>query len=132
MSPLALVMRYLLVLAFCLDGSIGLWRASAMAGDLSHHVGDHAASADHHDPIAAAPSDEDCDDEPAAGQGASVHEDCDCRVAGCACACGFAITAVVGSVPFAAQHRLAAAPPARADMGVLQSARSAVFRPPIG
>ena len=127
MSPLAFALRCLLIVAFCLDGSLSLWMSSAMAAEQVHHVAD----ADAH---ASTVVDDDCGDVAGnARDGSSSHEECDCNPGtACGCACVFPVAAMTHAVPFLAQHVLTVRPPSASFIAVRPSTVTPVFRPPIG
>lgn len=125
MSPLRVLLRFLLVVTFCLEGSLSVWASSAMAMDSAHQL----AAADQASPVAI---DRDCADE-ASLEGAAVHKDCDCGEGlVCACACVFPVGVITHTVPFAAQHSLATVPAVPSRLPVVVTATTPVFRPPIG
>ena len=126
MPPLRVLLRFVLVVTFCLEGSLSVWTASAMAVDSAHQ----AAAADQASPVAI---DRDCADEASPEEGGSVHKDCDCAQGlGCACACVFPVVAITPTIPFAAQHLLATVPAVLSRLPVVITATTPVFRPPIG
>lgn len=126
MPRLRVLLRFLLIVTFCLEGSLSVWAASAMAVDSAHQV----AATEQARP---ASTDEDCADEASPERGGAVHEDCDCAQGlGCACACVFPVIAFVPAIPFAAQHSLANVPAVPARLPVVFAATTPVFRPPIG
>ncbi|MHB8911362.1 MAG: CopL family metal-binding regulatory protein [Lysobacter sp.] len=126
MSPLHTLLRFMLVVTFCLEGSMSLWASSAMAVDSAHQV----AAAVQAPPAAA---DQDCEDVASSDEGGSVHRDCDCGAgSGCACACVFPVVAIAPTLPFAAQHLLATQPVVPSRAPVALAAITPVFRPPIG
>ena len=126
MPRLRILLRFLLIVTFCLEGSVSVWAASAMAVDNAHEV---SAT----EKARPASIDEDCGDEASAEQGGAVHEECDCAQGlGCACACVFPVIAFVHAVPFAAQHSLASVTAVPARLPVVLVAITPVFRPPIG
>ncbi|MFC3715571.1 CopL family metal-binding regulatory protein [Luteimonas soli] len=140
MFKLPSMLRYLLVLAFCLDGSAGLWKASAMATSAVQHLhaGDHEAGDPHHGATetiattvttASAP---DCPDVETPGQGDDGHEGCDCTDAGCSCTCDLLKVSVAHKVPPAGTAWLAYIPVLPDPTTVGKSSLSSVFRPPIG
>lgn len=126
MPPLGILLRCLLIVAFCLEGSMSLWASSAMAADRAGHV------------VAAgqalpAPVDQDCEDGATRDQGGSAHQDCDCGAgSACTCACMFTAVAIVHTLPFAARHLLATVPAVPSRTAVVLTAIAPVFRPPIG
>lgn len=126
MSPLHLLLRCLLIVTFCLEGSLSLWASSAMAVDGAHQ----AVAADQASPAAI---DRECADEASPERGGSVHNDCDCAQGpGCACACVFPVVAIAHAIPFAAQPLLATVPAVPSRLPVVVKAITPVFRPPIG
>ena len=126
MRSLRVLLRFLLVLTFCLEGSLSAWSASAAALDDVHQV----VVADAASPVV---SDQDCAEEGVPGEGRSVHDDCECAQGlGCACACVFPVGAMAGTIAFAARHPLATAPAVRARVLVVPIVLTRVFRPPIG
>lgn len=126
MSPFGTLLRCLLIVTLCLEGSLSLWSSSAMAVERIEHL----ATAS---PAPAVEADEDCDDGTSReGSGAS-HDDCDCGSgSGCLCACAFPLLAVTHTVPFAAQHLLASQPAVLEQTSVALATTARVFRPPIG
>ena len=127
MPALGTLLRCLLIVAFCLEGTLSLWASSAMAAEnavsAAIEVGNQGG-----DTLA---SDADCEDDSAHREDASPHRDCDCGTGSGCCACAFPVLAVVHSVPFAAQHRLADQPAALAPVSAVPAAATGVFRPPI-
>lgn len=140
MFKLPSMLRYLLVLAFCLDGGATLWKASAMAVSAVQHVyaGDHETGDPHHGATetiattATAASDPECPDIETPGQSDDGHEGCDCTDAGCGCACDLLKVAVAHRVPPADTAWLAYIPVLPDPVTVGKSSRSSFFRPPIG
>lgn len=132
MFRLTYMLRLLLIVAFCLDGSATVWQASAMAESMARH-GSSSGHGGHVEQGQVA-SAEDCEDEDgkATGQGTSSQEACDCDSTGCECPFGFTTFAVACGVPFAAQHRLVALPTMPDPTAVVRSSLASVFRPPIG
>lgn len=128
------LLRYLLVLAFCFDGSATLWKASAMAAGTAQHAqaGDHEAGDIQHDGSTATASAPDCPDAGVPEQGDGGHEGCDCADAGCSCACDFLKVAVAHKVPPAGTAWLAYVPVLPGPAAVGKSSLSSLFRPPIG
>lgn len=134
MLRFAPLLRCLLIVALCLDGSVGVWRFTAMAADMTGHAATalHAASRSDH-LVAASATDQDCEETPAArSEQSGAHDDCDCTKNGCICARAFIETAFTHAVPFAVQHVLAAKPAVTLRPQVVREFSSAVFRPPIG
>lgn len=126
MPSLALLLRCLLIVTFCLDGSLSLWTSSAMAANEVRH-----AAANGMQQVAAAA--DDCEDRVTQGERGSSHEDCDCGSGmACGCACVFPVAAITRPLPFAAQHALASRPAMFSLAAVPLSATTPVFRPPIG
>lgn len=126
MFPLHTLLRLMLIVTFCLEGSLSLWTSSAMAVDVAHQ----AVAADQASPAAI---DRDCADEASPEEGGSRHNDCDCTQGlGCACACVFPVVAIAHAVPFAAQQLLATVPAVPSRLPVVVKATTPVFRPPIG
>ena len=131
-SP-TLLLRCLLIVTFCLEGSLSLWASSAMAVDKAHHTVDkahHATTAEQTRPVA---SGQDCEDPFAEDRGGSAHHDCDCgQGLGCACLLVFPAMAFNHVLPFAAQHLLATVPAGTPRAPLVVTAATRVFRPPIG
>lgn len=126
MPRLRILLRFLLIVTFCLEGSLSVWAASAMAVDTAPLF----AAAEQPSPVAI---DRDCADEASAEQAGAVHEDCDCEKGlGCACACVFPAIAFTPAIVFAAQHLLANVPAVPSRLPVVVAATTPVFRPPIG
>ncbi|MEO6171294.1 MAG: CopL family metal-binding regulatory protein [Lysobacter sp.] len=132
MPNVSLLLRCLIVLAFCLDGSAMAWQKSAMAVSAVQHV--HAASdmregAVHgSDDVAAM----DCDNSSMASGSDATHEGCDCSDAGCKCACGFLTLALARGVSIAEKDWIGFVPTSGHLTNVEQGTSSSVFRPPIG
>lgn len=125
MPPLRVLLRFLLIVTFCLEGSLSVWTSSAMAMDSAHQ----AAATGQAGPVAI---DRDCADETSPQAGA-VHKDCDCgQGLGYACACVFPVGAITPTIPFAAHHLLATVPAVPSRLPVVVTATTPVFRPPIG
>ena len=125
MSPLALLLRCLLIVTLCLDGSLSLWSSSAMA---LHEV-QQAVDSGTQTALAA---DEDCEEGAAAAERGS-HEDCDCGSgSACGCACVFPVAAITHPLPFMAQHALTSQPAPLSLAAEPSSTITPVFRPPIG
>ncbi|MGV8939954.1 MAG: CopL family metal-binding regulatory protein [Lysobacter sp.] len=134
MPRFALLLRCLIVLAFCLDGSAMAWQSSAMAIASVQHAHSHVANAPHADAGHGMDSEEavaiDCGE--ASEDDHSESEECACSDGGCDCACGFVTLALGRGVP----------PLDAMWVGFLQVspdlttirpvASSSVFRPPIG
>ena len=119
------LLRCLLIVAFCLEGSLSLWATSAMAAENVHG----AIATDH---TMAPTIGEDCDDSRAVDADRVTHSDCDCvQGPGCTCAFVFPVGAMAQSPFFAARQRPAAEPVLwpRPPVRVVATAR--VFRPPI-
>ncbi len=126
MHPLHLLLRCLLLVTFCLEGSLSLWASSAMAVDNAHH----ATTAEQTRPVA---SGQDCEDPLAGDRGGLAHHDCDCgQGLGCACLLVFPIMAFNQVLPSAAQHLLATVPAGAPRAPLVVTAVTRVFRPPIG
>ena len=125
MSPPALLLRCLLIVTFCLDGSLSLWTSSAMAATQAQHMpaggGAQAATAG-----------ADCEDGDQQGERAASHEDCDCGSGACGCACAFPVAAITHALPFLAQHALATRPAVVSLATEPLGSVTPVFRPPIG
>ncbi|WP_144813753.1 CopL family metal-binding regulatory protein [Lysobacter ruishenii] len=131
----ALALRCLLIVAFCLDGGLSLWKASAMAVRMAETAPVVAASdpAAHHG-----------DGQPQAASGACEtegtfllpdgdHDDCDCQsMDGCKCPCTFAVKLIVYKILPALPQRLSMRSAAPLRVAVARTQTSAVFRPPIG
>lgn len=137
MFKLPTMLRYLLILAFCLDGSATLWKASVMATSAvqNMHVGDHGAGGPHHgatDTIATVALTPDCPDVETLGQGDDGHEGCDCTDAGCGCACDLLKVVVAHKVPPVGTAWLAYITVLPDSTTVGKSSTSSLFRPPIG
>jgi hypothetical protein len=136
----ALALRCLLVLAFCLDGGVSLWKASAMATDMAERAAAvttpsaAAASADpvHHGPSAVRSAYSDCETRGTFSSSNTDHQDCDCDAdGGCACPCTFAVKLLAHEVPFAAQHRPPMQPAEAQQEAPAQAQTATLFRPPI-
>lgn len=127
MLSLGTLLRCLLIVAFCLEGTLSLWASSAMAAEGAVAAATRIG-AESNDTLAV---DLDCEDDSSHGQGGSPHRDCDCGTGSGCCACAFPVLAVAHGVPFAAQHRLAEQPPIPAPASVIPAAATGVFRPPI-
>lgn len=128
------MLRYLLVLAFCLDGSAALWKATTMAVGAAQNVqaSGHGGNELHHGTSEMARSTQDCPDAKTPGQDSGEHGGCDCAGAGCDCACDFFKVAVAHGVPPAGSVWLTVVPVLPEPETVGQSSLSSVFRPPIG
>lgn len=131
------LLRYLLVLAFCLDGSATLWKASAMATSAVQHgqTSDRDAGGLHHGAsttTTTASASIDCPDAGVPGQDGDEHGGCDCADAACGCACDFLKVAVAHKVPPAGSGWLAYVPVLPDPATVGKSSLSSLFRPPIG
>ncbi|MGY0799456.1 CopL family metal-binding regulatory protein [Lysobacter sp. A286] len=136
MRNLPLLLRCLIVLAFCLDGSAMAWQKTAMAVGAVHHVhadahvaNDGHGSADH-GPDAVAASD--CEDTTTTTPSEAAHEDCDCSDGGCACACGFVTLALARRIPLADTLWIGFVPISGDLTTVGKGTSSSLFRPPIG
>ena len=124
MPSLALILRYLLIVALCWDGSASLWRASAMAvTDVQH------ASLINGDAVAV---DEQCEDHAGHDQTGAVSDDCNCGLDSECCACAFTVATITHTVPFAARHRTSDLSPVHFGTLVALDDYGRVFRPPIG
>lgn len=133
----AALLRCLLIVAFCLDGSASLWSASSMAVSMAAHgVGSGHGQRMHDEPAPAASMDVDCSGAELAGRldtGHEIdHESCDCSSAACQCPVGFTNVVVVHTVPFAAQHRVSTELTVSEPASIARGSLSPVFRPPIG
>lgn len=129
MLSLGTLLRCLLIVAFCLEGTLSLWASSAMAAEGAVAAASRVeTAAESGDALAA---DLSCADDVTHREGGSPHGDCDCGTGSGCCACAFPVLAVVHSVPFAAQHRLADQPPILAPASLVPAAATGVFRPPI-
>jgi hypothetical protein len=133
---LTLLLRCLLIVALCLDGSVGVWRATAMAAEGAGHAVTTAPRTDSQSVQLASDSvaDQDCEDPGASPRSAqsSEHGDCDCTKSDCSCACAFTGIAFTHVVPFAAQHIPSAEPGVILRPETAREVTSTVFRPPIG
>jgi len=127
MPLLHTLLRCLLVVTFCLEGSLSMWTSSAMAVDDAHQVAVAGL------PSEAVVAEGDCAEVASSDEGGSMHRDCDCgKVSGCTCACVFPAVAIAHTLPFAAQHLLATQPVLRSRAPLALAATTRVFRPPIG
>lgn len=124
MSLLGILLRCLLIVTLCLEGSMSLWASSAMAVDNAREVGVASQAT-------SAVSDRDCEDQASQGESDAAHHECDCTSTGCTCACVFPVVAIL-HVPFAAQHLLASVLVVPSRAPVVVTATTRVFRPPIG
>lgn len=130
MPALRVLLRFLLIVTFCLEGSLSVWAASSMAVDSAHQV-TTAGVAGQQDAKAAI--DKECEDEASTRGEGTAHEECDCAQGlGCACACVFPVVAITPAIPFAAQHQLVTVPAVPSRLPVVATATTPVFRPPIG
>lgn len=136
MRNLPLLLRCLIVLAFCLDGTAMAWQKSAMAVGAVHHVhadahvtNDGHGSADH-EPDAVATSD--CEDTITTTPSEAAHDDCGCSDTGCECACGFVTLALARGIPLADTLWIGFVPVSGDLTTVGQDASTSLFRPPIG
>ncbi|UHQ21538.1 CopL family metal-binding regulatory protein [Lysobacter sp. 5GHs7-4] len=121
------LLRCLLIVAFCLEGTLSLWSSSAMAAQDAVAAATRLVAAD-----GALVADADCEeDRPHDEQGRAPHRDCDCGTGSGCCACAFPVVAAAHGVPFAAQHRLAVQPRALASARFVPAVATGVFRPPI-
>lgn len=132
----ALVLRCLLVLAFCLDGGVSLWKASTMAsrmaGEALAGTTVAEAGARHHDLAPSQASGGNCETKGTFLPDNVGHDDCNCDTDGsCNCPCAFAVKLLAHEVPFAAQHRVPAQPAEPLQEAVAQAQTTSVFRPPI-
>lgn len=135
------LLRLLLCVTLCLNGSTALWASTRMALDPSHMVPANAAAATHEDHARpdACGHVADCP-EPAVSPDAvdrHAHAGDDCRcgagiLAGCSCGCAYPASAIAVSVPFAARHVLQAAAPVYVETRAPLQESSTIFRPPIG
>ena len=133
----ATLLRCLLILAFCLDGSASLWSASSMAVSMaSHGVGIGHGQRMHDEGEPEVVMHVDCPEDAYAARGDTGHEidheDCDCSSAVCQCPVGFTNVVVAHGVPFAAQHRVSTELTVSAPSSIARGSLSPVFRPPIG
>lgn len=124
MSPLGKLLRYLLVVTFCLEANLSLLASSAMAPD---HGRDLVTA----DQIRATGIDQDCEDDTSHDERGAATDECDCG-AGCMCVCVFPVVAIIQTVPFAVRHSLSTQPAVRSRPPVALAAITRVFRPPIG
>ena len=134
-SRFALLLRCLLIVAFCLDGSVGVWRSTAMAAERAGHAVTTTPHADSHSVqlATALDADHDCGDTGTTRSAqSSEHGDCDCTKNDCSCACAFTGIAFTHVVPFAAQHIPSAEPGVILRPETAREVTSTVFRPPIG
>lgn len=122
MPPCVLLLRCLLVAAFCLNASAVQWRSTAMAGVQVQHAQSGDRSMVH---------DSGCDNSTDSGRERKAGADCDCTQ-GCTCMCVSPVASVDHAVVFAAQHALDVHPFAPAVTSTVRTAISSVFRPPIG
>lgn len=122
MTPLGVLLRCLLILTFCLEGSLSLRGSSAMALEASTRLAE---------PARAAAVDQDCEDDawPVDTDGNRRH--CEC-VADCSCVCVFPVVAIAHVTPFAAAQMLASQPIVFSRDSVALAATARIFRPPIG
>ena len=126
MPLLHTLLRCLLIVTFCLEGSLSMWTSSAMAVDDAHQVAVAGVSEE-------VVADGDCAEVASSDEGSAMHRDCDCgKVSGCTCACVFPAVAIAHALPFAARHLLATQPAARSRAPAALAATTRVFRPPIG
>ncbi|WP_024891990.1 CopL family metal-binding regulatory protein [Luteimonas huabeiensis] len=141
------LLRVLLSLLLCLNGSTALWASAGMAlapGHLADHAGaDQATGASHGDhgaPVACAGSDPAaCLASAADAATADDHrhadgERCDCgagMIAGCACNCAYPAGTIDVTVPFAGRHALRSEPPLHVEILAPQRGSGKIFRPPI-
>jgi hypothetical protein len=133
MPSFALLLRCLLIVTLCLDGSLSLWSSSAMAANQARHAAASVTA-----PALAEADDAECADTSEGagsqpGRPGAAHEDCDCGVGTCGCPCLFSVAATIThAVPFMALHTLATQPVMPSPSHVPLNTRTAVFRPPIG
>jgi len=133
----ATLLRCLLIVAFCLDGSASLWSASSMAVSMAAHGADIGPDKRMLDERGStAPADADCPEGDFVGQvdtGQEIdHESCDCSGAACQCPVGFTSVVFAHTVPFAAPHRVSTALTVSEPASIARRSLSPVFRPPIG
>ena len=131
------LLRCLLIVAFCLDGSASLWSASSMAVSMAGHgAGIGHGERLHDERVSASATEVDCPDGELAGlvqTGHEIdHEDCDCGSGACQCPVGFTSVVVAHGVPFAAQHRVSTELAVSEPASIARGSLSPVFRPPIG
>ncbi|HUH90910.1 MAG TPA: CopL family metal-binding regulatory protein [Lysobacter sp.] len=136
MRHLPLLLRCLIVLAFCLDGTAMAWQKSAMAAGVVHHGHNgHAASDGHeatgHQPDPVAVLAEDPGHAGADSPGV-IHEDCDCTESGCDCACGFVTLALARGIPLVDTFWIGFVPVSGDLTAARKGVASSLFRPPIG
>lgn len=116
-------LQCLLLVAFCLNGSLSLLRGANMAHGDAHTV---PASGE-----TTTLAEEACDEVATEGQALSGHKDCDCGFGTC-CSCVFSFYAIAHVAPLPAQRLLPrneAVPPLNQ---VVPIGPSRLFRPPIG
>ncbi|MGY0558538.1 CopL family metal-binding regulatory protein [Lysobacter sp. A421] len=133
MRNFSLLLRCMVVLAFCLDGSAMAWQKSTMAVAAVHHADTYVPSAGHegadHAPDAVAVSD--CEDSTSTTPSDASHEDCGCSDNGCECACGFVTLALARGISTDA-FWIGFVQVSGNLTTVAQGASSSLFRPPIG
>jgi hypothetical protein len=128
----ALLLRCLLIVTLCLDGSVSVWAASVTAVNKAQLA---IAAAGAVPTTALADTESDCEDGDATtSRHPQSHDDgdCDCGIGTCGCMCIFSVAAISHSVPFMAQHALASPPAVRSTPHAPLDMRTPVFRPPIG
>ena len=132
MLNFSLLLRCLIVVAFCLDGSAMAWQTSAMAVGAVHHahaVNEGHEGADHgSDGVAAM----DCEHTAPTAPTEPVHDDCDCGDTGCDCACSFVTLALATGVPVVDTFWIGFVQAPGHLATVAQGVPSSLFRPPIG
>lgn len=129
----SILLRLLLCVTLCLNGSTALWASTQMALDASHMAPAKATAAAHED-HSPSPADANADAEPGDRH---LHSGDDCRcgaglLAGCACGCAYPASAIAVSVPFAARHVLQDEAPVYIETRAPLQESSTIFRPPIG
>ncbi|QOD90767.1 CopL family metal-binding regulatory protein [Lysobacter sp. CW239] len=136
MRHLPLLLRCLIVLAFCLDGSAMAWQKSAMAAGAVHHGHDTHVTSDGHrttghepDPVAVLA---DGSEHAEAGSRGVIHENCDCTETGCDCACGFVTLALARGLPLVDAPWIGFVPISGDLTTAGRGVPSSLFRPPIG
>ncbi|MCD9006222.1 CopL family metal-binding regulatory protein [Luteimonas sp. XNQY3] len=132
MSVRRFVLRLVLAMLLCLNGSGALWASTEMTiaatGTGSGPLPAHAEGAAHaHHAVSA--------DMQASGDGhAHAGEDCQCGIGmrgGCGCSCAYPAGCITVGVPFSAHHVLPAAAPAYSEIRAPQQPSGKIFRPPI-
>ncbi|QOD89996.1 CopL family metal-binding regulatory protein [Lysobacter sp. CW239] len=136
MRHLPLLLRCLIVLAFCLDGTAMAWQKSAMAAGAVHHghaaTGGHEAAGHGPDMDTVAVLDQDHADTTAPVPTDAMHEDCDCSETGCDCACGFGTFALARGIPHVDTLWIGFVPVSGDLTAARKGVASSLFRPPIG